>query len=287
MTIWGFSEKRIVARCQGHRSWVRKKTSSEDTEVDQLTIASYQKVTRVAFDPYRCDDKVYRFGSVGEDCKLILWDFSFSALHRPKNVSTPWMPWQSILTSLGLLQKHRTTPGNTPRSPRSPRSPKDTHRFSFVSADTMKHRTTLFDRHYNYDSITANENGPPPTLHQPPPSPPSPQQNEQPQPQRQSFGFRKRLPGSQQQFHRSRFSPPTKTDYLTAPFETYHLDMPTLHPAPNKSQVPLLQPSTSRTLHADPCVDLIFRQDCIVTTDRRGRIRTWGRPWWIHPPPPF
>ncbi|SAL95558.1 hypothetical protein [Absidia glauca] len=237
VTIWGFSEKRIVARCQGHRSWV----------------------TRVAFDPYRCDDKVYRFGSVGEDCKLILWDFSFSALHRPKN-------------------KHRTTPGNTPRSPRSPRSPKDTHRFSFVSADTMKHRTTLFDRHYNYDSITANENGPPPTLHQPPPSPPSPQQNEQPQPQRQSFGFRKRLPGSQQQFHRSRFSPPTKTDYLTAPFETYHLAMPTLHPAPNKSQVPLLQPSTSRSLHADPCVDLIFRQDCIVTTDRRGRIRTWGRP---------
>jgi hypothetical protein len=57
-----------------------------------------------------------------------------------------------------------------------------------------------------------------------------------------------------------------------------HLTMPTLHPAPNKTQVPLLQPSTIRTLHADPCVDLVFRQHGILTADRRGRIRTWGRP---------
>lgn len=45
------------------------------------------QVTSVAFDPWHCDGNVYRFGSVGEDCKLILWDFSFSALHRPKHVS--------------------------------------------------------------------------------------------------------------------------------------------------------------------------------------------------------
>ncbi|KAJ2961583.1 hypothetical protein NQZ79_g3116 [Umbelopsis isabellina] len=62
VTIWAFREQRIVARCQGHTSWVMS----------------------VAFDSYRCDENVYRFGSVGEDAKLILWDFSVSALHRPK-----------------------------------------------------------------------------------------------------------------------------------------------------------------------------------------------------------
>ncbi|KAI8379722.1 catabolite repression protein creC [Radiomyces spectabilis] len=65
VTIWAFPEQRIVARCQGHKSWV----------------------TGVAFDPWRCDDRVYRFCSVGDDCKLIFWDFSFNALHRPKQAS--------------------------------------------------------------------------------------------------------------------------------------------------------------------------------------------------------
>ncbi|KAG0174758.1 hypothetical protein DFQ30_002951 [Apophysomyces sp. BC1015] len=64
VTIWAFREQRIIARCQGHSSWV----------------------TSVAFDPWRCDEKLYRFASVGEDAKLILWDFSVNALHRPKTV---------------------------------------------------------------------------------------------------------------------------------------------------------------------------------------------------------
>ncbi|KAI1308742.1 hypothetical protein EDD11_004180 [Mortierella claussenii] len=66
VTIWSFKDQRIVARCQGHQSYV----------------------TGVAFDPWRCDERNYRFGSVGEDAKLILWDFSVSALHKPKAATT-------------------------------------------------------------------------------------------------------------------------------------------------------------------------------------------------------
>ncbi|ERF75511.1 catabolite repression protein creC [Endocarpon pusillum Z07020] len=62
VSIWSLNERQIVARCQGHHSWV----------------------TAVAFDPWRCDEKNYRFGSVGDDCKLLLWDFSVGMLHRPK-----------------------------------------------------------------------------------------------------------------------------------------------------------------------------------------------------------
>ncbi|RKF81429.1 putative catabolite repression protein creC [Golovinomyces cichoracearum] len=62
VSIWSFTESRIVARCQGHHSWI----------------------TAVRFDPWRCDNFNYRFGSVGEDCRLLLWDFSVSMLHRPK-----------------------------------------------------------------------------------------------------------------------------------------------------------------------------------------------------------
>ncbi|KAK4134918.1 hypothetical protein BT67DRAFT_449222 [Trichocladium antarcticum] len=57
----------LVARGQGggHRSWV----------------------TSVAFDPWRCDERSYRFGSVGEDCRVCLWDFSVGMLHRPRAAS--------------------------------------------------------------------------------------------------------------------------------------------------------------------------------------------------------
>ncbi|KAF7778567.1 hypothetical protein Agabi119p4_2912 [Agaricus bisporus var. burnettii] len=66
ITIFSPWEQRIVARCQGHSSFV----------------------SGVAFDDLRCDGRTYRFGSVGEDNKLILWDFSSGALHRPKNQAT-------------------------------------------------------------------------------------------------------------------------------------------------------------------------------------------------------
>lgn len=65
ISIWCPQETTLIARCQGHQSWV----------------------TSVAFDPWRCDERNYRFGSVGEDCRLCLWDFNVGMLHKPKIVS--------------------------------------------------------------------------------------------------------------------------------------------------------------------------------------------------------
>lgn len=82
VSIWSMTESMIVARCQGHQSWV----------------------TAVAFDPWRCDDRNYRFGSVGEDRRLLLWDFNVGMLHRPKAVSLNYMTilGEDILTVLGF-----------------------------------------------------------------------------------------------------------------------------------------------------------------------------------------
>ncbi|KDR73535.1 hypothetical protein GALMADRAFT_227983 [Galerina marginata CBS 339.88] len=66
LTIFSPWEQRVIARCQGHSSFV----------------------SAVAFDELRCDGRTYRFGSVAEDNKLILWDFSSGALHRPKLQAT-------------------------------------------------------------------------------------------------------------------------------------------------------------------------------------------------------
>ena len=65
VSIWSLAERCLVARCPGHHSWV----------------------TAVAFDPWRCDGRNYRFGSVGEDRRLLLWDFNVGMLRRPKATS--------------------------------------------------------------------------------------------------------------------------------------------------------------------------------------------------------
>ncbi|KAG6024369.1 hypothetical protein E4U41_001799 [Claviceps citrina] len=63
ISIWSAADSALVARCQGHQSWV----------------------SSLAFDLWRCDERTYRFGSVGEDGRLCLWDFSVGMLHRPKS----------------------------------------------------------------------------------------------------------------------------------------------------------------------------------------------------------
>ena len=74
VSIWSFEEGGLVARCAGHRSWV----------VD------------VRFDVWRCDERNYRFGSVGEDARLLLWDFSVGMLHRPRAASV-----RQVYTGMG------------------------------------------------------------------------------------------------------------------------------------------------------------------------------------------
>ncbi|OQR70056.1 WD repeat-containing protein 20-like, partial [Tropilaelaps mercedesae] len=63
VTLWSVAEKRVVARGQGHNSWVNC----------------------VQFDPFLCGDGGYRFGSVGQDTQLCLWDVSEAdLLKQPK-----------------------------------------------------------------------------------------------------------------------------------------------------------------------------------------------------------
>lgn len=91
ISIWCPSETTLIARCQGHQSWV----------------------TSVAFDPWRCDERNYRFGSVGEDCRLCLWDFNVGMLHKPK--ATASRQRGSISSRLPVLQRAETQGTSTSR----------------------------------------------------------------------------------------------------------------------------------------------------------------------------
>ncbi|KAF8349185.1 WD40-repeat-containing domain protein [Amanita rubescens] len=102
VTIFSPWEQRVVARCQGHSSFV----------------------SAVAFDELHCDGRSYRFGSVGEDNKLILWDFFSGALHRPK-AQTSQPHRMSVSSSLSLAFRRdrsaQVLPVTNPYNETSPR----------------------------------------------------------------------------------------------------------------------------------------------------------------------
>ncbi|KAI8606598.1 WD40-repeat-containing domain protein [Dissophora ornata] len=159
VTIWSFKDQRIVARCQGHQSYV----------------------TGVAFDPWRCDERNYRFGSVGEDAKLLLWDFSVGALHKPK-AAVAAQRRGSTATIMG------TTVGGV--------------------AGGYK------PGHGSKGSISS-------------------------------------LRGSGVQIVR---------------------------PPEPRSHVAMLQPLMAKAVHQEPLSSITFREDAIMTSDRKGHIKAWKRP---------
>ncbi|CAH1954693.1 unnamed protein product [Acanthoscelides obtectus] len=62
VTVYSLEQKRVVARAQGHRSWV----------------------SAVAFDWYLEVDSCYRLGSVGHDTQICLWELPEDNLVPPR-----------------------------------------------------------------------------------------------------------------------------------------------------------------------------------------------------------
>ncbi|KAG9007367.1 hypothetical protein FRB94_014394 [Tulasnella sp. JGI-2019a] len=93
ITIFSPQEQRVIARCQGHVSFV----------------------AGIAFDPFRCDGRNYRFASVGEDCRLLLWDFSSGTLHRPRLLA-PHHHRSSVSSQYSLVLRNMSSGGVGARS---------------------------------------------------------------------------------------------------------------------------------------------------------------------------
>ncbi|XP_059050807.1 WD repeat-containing protein 20-like [Achroia grisella] len=80
VTVWCFSERKVVARGQGHRSWVSVVAfdpyvvSFTDPESDEGVEDDRQKSESV---------QCYRLGSVSQDTQLCLWDLTEDVLRPP------------------------------------------------------------------------------------------------------------------------------------------------------------------------------------------------------------
>lgn len=95
VTIYNLSEQRIIARLQGHHSWV----------------------SVVAFDPYmtilpsleQCIPVCYRLGSVGHDTQLCLWDITDDILHHVTLTSAPIHKHNGIINHVKVDNVQKST----------------------------------------------------------------------------------------------------------------------------------------------------------------------------------
>ncbi|XP_046992178.1 WD repeat-containing protein 20 isoform X2 [Schistocerca americana] len=266
VTVWSFAERRVVARGQGHRSWVSVVAfdpytsysshddfsggSDEDDPTERHPVNN--ELGRV--NTATC----YRLGSVGQDTQLCLWDITEDILKQPP---CPPKPRVTGTTTSSLSNANGTTcranavgasRGNT-SSPQQTDNPsgKDKDCVADGNLSTHMHNSTG-------PSLTQRLAG---------------------------FGF-----GDRKDAHKRNFSLASrggsgsgsaeKSGHSAANRSTADDPMKLIGTAacPRFDECPVLEPLVCKKIAHERLTALVFREDCFVTACQDGYVYTWARP---------
>lgn len=255
VTIWSFHEQRVVARGEGHRSWVNVVSfdaytthtttnnldNVDDDDVDEKEdssrninnagggASSEEALNQSGHSSHRNSVISYRFGSVGDDTQLLLWDIDEEIL-KPQRVRTrstrlPTVTGSTTASSSGAGNTINVQPSWT------------------FSSNTMK----LSSRHDKSlaDDIASGGGG--------------------------KFHTLNRLTSKHHnQNSVSNYTPPpvVEMDDLLLGSKL----------CPRMTDISKLEPLVAKKIAYDRVSSLVFRQDCIVTSTYEGYINVWARP---------
>ncbi|XP_058018721.1 WD repeat-containing protein 20 isoform X8 [Ahaetulla prasina] len=283
VTVWSFVDCRVIARGHGHKSWVSVvafdpyTTSVEENDPMEFSGSDEDFQDLLHFGRDRANSTqsrlskrnstesrpvsvTYRFGSVGQDTQLCLWDLTEDILfpHQPlsrarthTNVMTATSPpTGSGGANPGSNGNSITTPGNSvppplPRSNSLPHSAvsnsgsKSSVMDGAIASGVSKFATlSLHDRKEKHHEKDHKRN--------------------------HSMGHI-----SSKSSDKLNLVTKTKTD----PAKTLGTPL-----CPRMEDVPLLEPLICKKIAHERLTVLIFLEDCIVTACQEGFICTWARP---------
>lgn len=288
VTVWSFLDCRVIARGHGHKSWVSVvafdpyTTSVEEGDPMEFSGSDEDFQDQIHFGRDRANSTqsrlskrnstdsrpvsvTYRFGSVGQDTQLCLWDLTEDILfpHLPlsrtrthtnvMNATSP--PAGSGSTNPGSngnnsISSSGSTPGNSlpPQLPRSNSLPhsaganansKSSVVDSAIASGVSKFATlSLHDRKERHHEKDHKRN--------------------------HSMGHI-----TSKSSDKLNLVTKTKTD----PAKTLGTPL-----CPRMEDVPLLEPLICKKIAHERLAVLIFLEDCIVTACQEGFICTWARP---------
>ncbi|XP_076069340.1 WD repeat-containing protein 20 isoform X2 [Oratosquilla oratoria] len=274
ITIWSFHEKRVVARGQGHKSWVTVVAfdpyttlyssdvdtydlCNEDTTKHNSYVNDYRKGNStpnsrsnsnrnsVASDKLNLSVLSYRLGSVGQDTLFCLWDLKDDLLRQPYRRPRS----STVVSSSGGVGGQQA--GQQPTT---------------AKCNSVKESTALSDSsHHSHSSNSltaklANLN----------------------------FG-EKRDKEKGEKDHKRNLSLACKNSTSncnkssTQKNQTSSGDTDSFKRigscvCPRLDECPVLEPLVCKKIGHERLSGLVFREDCIVTSCQDGCVLTWGRP---------
>jgi hypothetical protein len=268
VTVWSFFEKRVVCRGQGHRSWVNVVAfdpytsiiNSDDSELHngtklediKSTVANGNQSNHQRNSTDLSQNSVqssgscittYRFGSVGQDTMLCLWDLTEDVIKQPVSsrtrtsilISNP-NSVSATLPRCNNVQKTNLLVGND------------------VSVDGNAHPVG--------NSVMANSTHRFATL---------------------SLGERKEITEKKEHKRNfSLSSKSSEKNNVLKSNHLKHIDESIkvlgTSSCPRLDEVPLLEPLVCKRITSERLTELAFREEGIVTACQEGVVNTWARP---------
>uniref|UniRef100_A0A4X2K7K2 Uncharacterized protein n=1 Tax=Vombatus ursinus TaxID=29139 RepID=A0A4X2K7K2_VOMUR len=256
VTVWSFTEARVVARGHGHKSWVNAVAfdpyttrSEEEPEGEGTTGGSEREAGSLPRLPPPA--VTYRFGSAGQDTQFCLWDLTEDVLY-------PRPPLARPRALAGSTEATPITPGPLPRSLSRSNSlphPAVSGKGAGASTGGVTEPGTPFSIG-KFATLTLQER--------------RDKGADKEHKRYHSLGNISRGGGGG-----------SGGDKLGGPAPRGRLDpAKVLGTAlcPRIHEVPLLEPLVCKKIAQERLTVLLFLEDCIITACQEGLICTWARP---------
>ncbi|XP_021367617.1 WD repeat-containing protein 20-like [Mizuhopecten yessoensis] len=286
VTVWSFQEKRVICRGQGHRSWVSvvafdphtsivcgvEGSEFTSTDEDIHNVASHkprwdlhdgvanggtQGSNRNSLDSSRTPSlpnspgsssciTTYRFGSIGQDTMLCLWDLTEDIVKQPIGRSRTSVLITGNSTSLSINTLPRCNSLQHSQKMNSVGS-------NDVAADGHAHHfaNSTVNATTKFATLSVTES---------------------------------RKESQDKKEHKRNFSLASRSDKSSAPKSNHIRPVDDVMKllgtcsCPRLEEVPILEPLVCKKVASERLTALEFRDDCIVTACQEGVVNTWARP---------
>ncbi|XP_067680675.1 WD repeat-containing protein 20-like [Haliotis asinina] len=274
VTVWSFQEKRVVCRGQGHKSWVNvvafdtytsivcdeedcdymeeqedcshskaNHTGSKDSTSDlPQSNGSHVSSKSNSTEGKNVTFTSYRFGSVGQDTMLCLWDLTEDIVRQPYGRS-----WTSVVASANAAS-------SLPRCNSLPNSQKPNSIANDVSAmDGNAHhiQNAVMNASSKFATLSVADR----------------KESQEKKEHKRNFSLASRNTEKVNLLKSNHVRPIDESLKLLGTASCPRLD-----------EVPILEPLICKKVAHERLTSLVFREECIVTACQEGLVYTWARP---------
>ncbi|XP_050406230.1 WD repeat-containing protein 20 [Patella vulgata] len=271
VTVWSFHERRVVCRGQGHKSWVNVVSfdfytscvcddmgcdfngSEEDYHSSRHchTKESVQKngsdSNRNSLDGNGLNITSYRFGSIGQDTMLCLWDLTEDIIKQSAGRSRTSI--STLSNSASCLPRCNSLPNSQKRN--SIGNDVSAHAEGNSNANTHQIQNAVMNATNKFATLSVADR----------------KESQEKKEHKRNFSLASRNTDKVNMLKSNHVKPVDDSIKLLGTMSCPRLD-----------EVPILEPLVYKKIAQERLTSLVFREECLVTACQEGLVYTWARP---------